>query len=193
MLPGTYRLWTPDADRIAGEETADKVRYQAIGGPISTPNYVPCTPSGYATLMITDLVDREVTLSISSGHNLRTRLGAGVGIVTPKSVGFPVSPEPFFILVTLVCGYTYHCSNAWRAANRVQNARCANDVRFKGTDWILIGVADQRLRRHVQDDIGRKLRDGCIQFHPITDIASNIFDQIADFRGSKKIWICAWI
>ena len=70
---------------------ANAVRHDAVFRPVATANHI----SGAANTDTHRAIVRKVRLNVRANRKFRPCFGSTVGIRSSKTIGFPVTPDPF--------------------------------------------------------------------------------------------------
>jgi hypothetical protein len=186
VLPGADGVRAANADGLAGEEAADEVGDEAVGGPVAATDDVASAGGGDGDAVLGEFGDGEIRLAVGGGDDFGARLGARVGVVAAQRVGLAVAPHPFLVLVAFVGGDGDHGADGWGAADGVEDAGGADDVGFVGEDGIFVGEADERLSGEMEDDLGGERLEGGFEGGGVTDVAADVFYRGGDAGGFEE-------
>ena len=128
----------------------------------------------------------EERVPVGRADHLRSGLAAGIGIVAAEGLVLAVAPEPFLVLVAFVGGDDDHGTDGWAAAYGVQEVGRPHHVRFVGQERLLVAQPHQRLRRHVNDDLGAGFLEDSLQEPEIADVAHHTPHPAFQLRQLEK-------
>ena len=157
MLPGTYRLGIADDHRLAGRPGAHDVRQQTVERPIAAADDVSGTRRGHRDRVPGAAIGMEERPAIGGGYQFGAAFAAAVRIVAAHRLVLTIGPVPFLIFVALIAGDDDDGANAGSVPDGFQKVNGAEDVDRVGLHRALIGEADERLRGHVEDNLGLEI------------------------------------
>ena len=186
MLPGAGGVGVADVDRTAFCDGAHDIRNEPVVCPIAAADDVarPAGSDRHAMLFV--FIRMEVGVAVCGRHQFCAALAAGVGIVTAHRFILAVAPCPFAVLVTLIGGDIHHRLHAVCAAHRFKQIHCAHHVGGVGVDRFDIGIAHQRLRRHVDHDLGFVFGKHRAQMRQIADVSYDAGHALTDFGNLEQ-------
>lgn len=100
--------------------------------------------------------------TIGRNDQLCRPLAAAIGVVTAHRVGLAIRPDPFTVLVAFVAGHAHDRANPGYQPGGFEHMHRTHHVRRIGSDRVIIGMPDQRLRGEMEND----LRTGCLNHRP---------------------------
>ena len=192
MLPGARGVGVTDVDALAGFDGSQDIWNKPVLGPISATDNVACSSSCQGYLMFTVFRCVEKRVAIGCRDQFGAAFATAIGVKAAHGFVLTVTPHPFFVLVTLVCGDVDDGTHGGRLANGFQKTHGAHDVGRIGLDRVDIGAAHQRLRGHVNNDIGRGLSHGISQPSAIAYVADDRFHALRYMRNFKQAGVSGW-
>ncbi len=134
---------------------------------------LPARAEATATWCCDVAVGMKERAAIGGGDQLGAAFAAAVGIVSAHRLVLAIGPVPLLILVALVAGDDDDGADARRAADGVEQMDGAEHVDRVGLHRALVGEAHQRLRGHVDDDLGREVAHGGFQRGQVANVPAN--------------------
>jgi hypothetical protein len=83
-----------------------------------------------------------------------SRLTGAIRIAASERIILPIAVEPLSVEIALVCGDDDHYARAVKTAGGLEHVDRAHDVRSECLERLLIGLADKRLGREMENEIG---------------------------------------
>jgi hypothetical protein len=155
MLPWAHGVRVTEANGgTVAQAATHNVRHQAVLVPVATPNYIASPRRGDVGGMSFGM---EETLAHGCSNDFAAGLAGAVGIVSSQHIRFPITPGPVQVIVDLVAGHDHHRSCLGTMANDVEQGCNSDDVGGERLDRSDIGATDERLRRHMNYDLGSSL------------------------------------
>ena len=192
MLPGARGVGVADVDALAGFDGAQDVWNKPVLGPISATDNVACPSCCQGDLMFTVFRCIEERVAIGCRDQFGAAFAAAVRVEAAHGFVLTVTPHPFFVLVALVGGDVDDGTHGGRLAHGFQKIYGAHDIGGIGLDRVDIGAAHQRLRGHVNNDIGRGLSHGIGQPGAIADVADDGCHALRHLRHFKQAGVGGW-
>jgi len=123
---------------------------------------------------------RKERVPVRLADQFRTRLAARVRIASPKGVGLAVAPDPALVVVALVGGHVDDHARPPHPADTVEQVHRSHHVGGIGFQRVFARVQHDRLRRHVQDDVGGEGFQALHHAIRIAHVADGRLDELAD-------------
>ena len=102
---------------------------------------------------------------------------------------FPVAPHPLVVFIAFVSGDIDHRLDATCCADGLQHMHCSHHVGRIGGDRVLIRVAHQRLRCHVNDDfwlVFGKCALYCAQVTYVAQHAGHALPYVCSVKQARR-------
>ncbi len=145
MLIRADGIGIADLDYFPGSRRSYTVGDDPVRRKIPAADYVSCPGSGYCHAAII-----KEALAIAVGHQLRTALAVGVGIVPVQRLVFPIAPAPLVVLIYLIRCHIDKGPDASGLADCLQNVYRTHHIGFIGGNGVTVALQDQRLGRQVK-------------------------------------------
>src|SRR5690606_6155311 len=98
MLPRANSVGRTNLQWLTGIDRPQEIRYQPVSRPVAASNDIACPGAGNRDTLL-----RQKGAAICRCHDLGTRLAARIGVMSSQGLIFPIRPDPFPILIALVC------------------------------------------------------------------------------------------
>ncbi len=125
--------------------------------------------------------------AIGSGYQLGASLAAAIRIVAAHGFVLAIGPVPLLIFVALVAGDDDDGADAGRAPNGIEQVNGAEDVDCVGLDRALVGETHERLRGHVDDDLGLEIAHGGFERGKVANVSANGFELAVQTEQAKRL------
>ena len=146
IRPGGIRI--PDHNGLSLHRRPDTVGNDPVVGKISAADHVSGPAGGNRAPSV-----RKEGFFIAVGHQLRTGFAVGVGIIAVQPVRFPIPVFPFPVFIHLIRRHIQKRADAGKQPGAFHNMNCSHDIGFIGINRILVGIADNGLRRQMKHDL----------------------------------------
>ena len=165
MLEGPDGIGVAYQNLLPCHSCADAVRDNPVPGKIPAADDVPGPGCGYR-----DAPGIQKGALVAVGHQLRTGLAVGIGVIAVQRIGLPVSPCPFPVLVDLICRDIQNRLYTRYFPDTFQEIDCPKDICFIGGNRILIACTDNGLGGQVEDNLRERFIKNLFQSVQIPDV-----------------------
>ena len=162
------------------------VRDQLVRRPVSTADHIAGARTREPDAVLCEARQREKGIAIRLPDQFRTGLAVGIRIAPAKGIGFQIAPFQAPVLIALVARDVDHRARAAQASNGFDQVDRAHDIGRIRLDGILVRTQNDRLRRHVKDDLRLKAVHSIDESFEVTHITEGGVDQLIDARKLKE-------
>src|SRR6266446_693579 len=168
MLPWPCRLRAPYDDLLIGHPGANAICDDPIDSPIATADDVTgasrCDADGRHALGKKRMEKRLEC-------ELRPPFGTTVDVLAAQSIGFSISPRPFYVIVGLVAGDDDSDARPIDFAERLKHGCRPHYIDSECIHWVVICGRNDGLCGKVKNEIRLEIQDNLRQSRFVADIS----------------------
>ncbi len=193
MLPRASSVGVADLQGLAAGEGTHDVGDETIGGPVASADHVAGASRGDGDVMLGVFRGVEEGIAPGTGDDLGAGLRGTVGIVSAERIALAIRPDPLLVLVALVGSDDDDGANGGGLAHGFEQVNGPEDVRLVSADGVGVGVADQRLRGKMEDDLRLRGLHDRGEDGGVAQVADDGVHARGDFGLAEKTRVCGRI